>query len=119
MGGHWCYLLKCADGSLYVGTHRSEDVLVRVSQHNQAIGSDYTARRRPVELIWCQEFDRMVDAISAEKQIKGWSRRKKLALARGDWRELKAAAKRRAGAPRPFPAFAGMAFVHLFTLYKT
>ncbi|MBI1234662.1 MAG: GIY-YIG nuclease family protein [Alphaproteobacteria bacterium] len=101
MGGHWCYLLECADGSFYVGTHRGSDVTARVAQHNQGEGSDYTSGRLPVTMMWCQEFDLMIDAISAEKRIKGWSRRKKMALASENWSELKLASKRRAGAPRP------------------
>ena len=85
----WVYMLRCADGSYYVGSHRGVDVAARVSEHQG--GKDtkaYTYRRRPVELIWASEFQRILDAIAFERRIKGWSRAKKEALVRGDWDEI-------------------------------
>ncbi len=46
-------------------------------QHNAGDFGGYTASRRPVVLVWQQEFQRLADAIAAERQIKGWSRAKK------------------------------------------
>ena len=49
----------------------------------------YTSKRRPVELMYCQQFNDINQAIELEKQIKGWSRRKKEALIKEDWEKLK------------------------------
>ncbi len=81
------YMLRCADGSLYVGSTRF-DVQVRLHQHNAGTGSQYTACRRPVELIWCAEFDRVTDAFGLEKQLQNWSRAKRLALVEGRFGDL-------------------------------
>ena len=45
------YILLCADGSYYTGVTRKE-VETRVGEHNAGINADYTARRRPVKLVW-------------------------------------------------------------------
>src|SRR5919107_6380836 len=92
--GCWLYILRCADGSYYVGTSRSDDVDTRISQHQQGTFGGYTARRRPVTLVYAAHFDRIDDAVAAERQIKGWSRAKKEALIRGDFQTLPALSKR-------------------------
>ncbi|WP_430641387.1 GIY-YIG nuclease family protein [Afipia massiliensis] len=51
------------------------DLAIRVNQHNQRYFPGYTHSRRPVELAWSQYFDRITDAIAAERQIKGWGPR--------------------------------------------
>ena len=88
------YILRCNDGSYYVGSTR--DLENRVDKHNAGFYGGYTARRQPVELVHSQEFGRIEDAIAAERQIKGWSRAKKEALMHGDFIALKALSKRRA-----------------------
>ena len=88
------YILRCNDGSYYVGSTR--DLENRVDKHNAGFYGGYTARRRPVELVHSQEFGRIEDAIAAERQIKGWSRAKKEALMHGDFVALKALSKRHA-----------------------
>ncbi|MEL5992240.1 GIY-YIG nuclease family protein [Microbacterium phosphatis] len=77
MSGH-VYLLRCADGS-------TRDLDGRVWQHNQGLGSAYTRRRgrRPVVLIWSWEFESVAEAFHWEKQIQGWSRRKRELLVEG------------------------------------
>ena len=77
--GAWVYILRCSDGSFYTGTARA-GLDKRVSEHNSGHYDGYTASRRPVTLVFSQWFDRIVDAIAAERQIKGWSggRRKRL-----------------------------------------
>ena len=72
------YILKCADGSYYVGSTRSLDT--RMLQHSTGVGAKYTSTRLPVELVFAQEFDRIDEAYEREKQIQGWSRRKREAL---------------------------------------
>src|SRR5437660_3489779 len=78
------YMVRCHDRSYYVGSTRAS-LEQRISQHNAGTFDGYTARRRPVALVWSQDFERITDAIAAEQQLKGWSRAKKEALIRGDW----------------------------------
>jgi predicted GIY-YIG superfamily endonuclease len=82
------YILRCADGSYYVGSTR-KSLESRVAEHNTGHYGGYTKARRPVELVFQQPFERIDDAIAAERQIKGWSRAKKEALMQGDWSRLK------------------------------
>lgn len=51
------------------------------------------ATRLPVTLVWSDEFPSRYEALQAERQIKGWSRAKKLALIRGDWKLISALAR--------------------------
>ena len=96
--GAWVYILRCSDGSFYTGTARA-GLDKHVSEHNSGHYDGYTASRRPVTLVFSQWFDRIVDAIAAERQIKGWSRRKKEALISSDFEKLRALSQRRT--PRP------------------
>jgi putative endonuclease len=89
----WFYMLLCSDSSYYTGTTRS-DVETRVAQHQDGTFDGYTASRRPVSLVFAQEFQRIEDAIAAERQVKGWRREKKEALIRGDLALLPALARR-------------------------
>jgi putative endonuclease len=96
------YILKCADGSYYVGSHRGVDVEDRVHEHNAgAFPKAYTYSRRPVELMWSQSWTEADPAIEAEIQIKRWSRAKKEALIRGDIGELKRLSKSRTAPADP------------------
>ena len=81
------YILRCRDGRYYVGSTRDE-LEQRINDHNAGRYGGFTKGRRPVELMFSQEFDRVTDAISAECQVKGWSRAKKEALMRGDMAKL-------------------------------
>ena len=85
------YIVKCSDSSYYVGKYQGEYVERRIAEHNHAnYENAYTASRRPVELVWCEWFDRFSDAVAFERQIKGWSRRKKEALIAGEFEKLPA-----------------------------
>ena len=66
-----------------------------MAQHNSGAFGGYTATRRPVTLVYSQWFERITDAIAAERQIKGWSRAKKEALMRGDFEALRMLSKRK------------------------
>ena len=78
------YILKCADGSYYTGM--TENLEYRLAQHHRGAFEDgYTASRRPLKLVWSEQFATHDDAFRRERQIKGWSRAKKEALIRGDW----------------------------------
>lgn len=73
------YIVRCEDGSYYTGLTK-QAVEARVWEHNEGIYDGYTAKRRPVGLVFTETYDRIVDAIARERQIKGWSRAKKEAL---------------------------------------
>jgi predicted GIY-YIG superfamily endonuclease len=73
------YILRCFDGSYYVGTTRGR-LEARIAEHQAGIFDGYTARRRPVVLVFHQEFARIEEAIAAERQVKGWRREKKEGL---------------------------------------
>ena len=87
------YMLRCADGSYYVGSARGS-LERRVAEHNAGAYGGYTARRRPVSLVWSDWFARAEDAVAAERRLKGWSRAKKEALIAGDWARVRALARR-------------------------
>ncbi len=73
------YVLRCRDGSYYTGLTK-QPVEARLWEHNAGIYEGYTSKRLPVELVFTETYDRIIDAIERERQIKGWSRRKKEAL---------------------------------------
>ena len=81
------YLLRCADGSFYVG--HTDDLERRVAQHRSGEFEGYTRERLPVELAWAQETATREEALASELQIKGWSREEKKALIAGDWERVK------------------------------
>jgi putative endonuclease len=90
----YTYILRCADGSYYVGSTRGE-LSERLAQHNGGTGSRYTARRRPVELLWATEFSHVTEAFALEKQVQGWSRAKREALIEGRLVDLPALSRSR------------------------
>jgi putative endonuclease len=98
--GIYIYMLRCADGSYYVGNATGHDLSTRIDQHNAGSYPGYTFSRRPVVLVWSEYFDRITDGIAVERQIKGWSRAKKEALIGSDWSNLSKLSRRRAGKPR-------------------
>jgi len=85
--GAFLYILRCADGSFYIGTTRTT-LELRVAQHNAGTFGGYTATRLPVTLVFSQWFDRITDAIESERKLKKWSRAKKEAFVRGDLKAL-------------------------------
>jgi len=82
----YVYMLRCRDGSYYVGSARSLDS--RMAQHLSGNGGDYTSKRMPVVLVFAQEFDRIDDAYVMEKRVQGWSRAKREALIEGRYNDL-------------------------------
>jgi putative endonuclease len=102
------YMLRCRDGTYYVGSARGDWNALerRVNEHNAGTYEGYTKSRRPVELVYHEEFQRITDAIAAERRLKGWSRAKKEALIKGDWTLISVLARnyteyRRTNAKRP------------------
>lgn len=80
------YILKCSDGSYYTGSTRN--IEQRFKQHQIGIGSQYTKTRLPVELVYLEEYSRVDEAFYREKQVQGWSRKKKEALMNSNWKKL-------------------------------
>lgn len=81
------YVLRCADGSLYIG--ETGDLERRLARHQEGIASTYTARRRPVSLTYSECHHSREIALRRERQRKRWTRRKKEALVAGDVERLK------------------------------
>ena len=77
----WLYILECSDGSYYVGS--TIDLERRFLQHQFGEGAVYTRTRRPVKLVFSQEFQNIDEAFAREKQVQGWSRAKRKALIEG------------------------------------
>jgi putative endonuclease len=75
MKSSWFYILKCSDNSFYCGC--TSDIENRVNEHQLGRFQGYTSARLPVKLIYPQEFSDINDAISAERQIKKWSKKRK------------------------------------------
>ena len=88
----WMYILECSDGSYYVGS--TKNLERRLSEHQEGLGARYTTRRLPVKLVYCEEYDRVADAFYREKQVQGWTRRKREALINGTPELLPALAKK-------------------------
>ncbi|MCW2845807.1 MAG: hypothetical protein JWN22_3723 [Nocardioides sp.] len=89
----YTYMLRCSDGTLYVGSTR--DLEHRLYQHQTGAGATYTRERLPVSLVWCEEFENVGLAFAREKQVQNWSRVKREALIEGRYGDLTALAKKR------------------------
>ena len=89
----YLYILECSDGSFYTGS--TKDIELRLLQHQAGEGSSYTKHRLPVKLIYLEEFLRVDEAFYREKQVQGWSRKKKEALIEGHLSELPELSRRR------------------------
>ena len=98
MNSYFVYILRCVDGSYYTGV--TNDYQTRVWEHESGLHKTcYTYKRRPVELVYVSEFSEITQAIAFEKQVKGWSRKKKEALIKREYERLPELSVRR----MPFP----------------
>jgi len=89
---YYVYIVKCADGFYYTGV--TNNLERRLWEHNSGyITSCFTYKRRPVELMYYEHFYNINNAIEREKQLKGWSRKKKEALFESNWEALKELSK--------------------------
>jgi putative endonuclease len=82
----WLYILKCADDSYYTGS--TEDLQRRFLEHQNGLGANHTGKRLPVKLVYTEAYPTMQQAFWREKQIQGWSRKKKEALIDGRYNDL-------------------------------
>ncbi len=85
----FAFILRCSDGSYYVG--HTDELTRHLGEHETGATCGYTAARRPVELVWFEEFPTRAEVKAAEVQIQKWSHRKKEALVGGRMEELRAA----------------------------
>ena len=87
------YILRCADGTLYVG--HTSDLTARVKAHNDGTAAAYTAKRGPVRMVYSEEHPSIESAQQRERQVKRWTARKKEALIAGDRQALHVLSRRR------------------------
>jgi predicted GIY-YIG superfamily endonuclease len=88
----WVYILRCGDDSYYTG--HTDNLEKRLAEHQAGEVEGYTSTRLPVALVFSQEFSSREEALVCERQIKGWSRKKKEALIHGDWTEVSRLARK-------------------------
>ena len=81
----WTYMLRCADGRYYTG--HTDHLERRIGEHRTGV-CGFTSTRLPVNLVWSQDFPSRIEALEAERTVGGWSRAKKEALIRGDWKAV-------------------------------
>jgi putative endonuclease len=80
----YTYMVKCFDGSFYIGS--TWNLERRIWQHNHGKaegGASYTDARRPVVLVYFEEYELMIDAFGREKPLQNWGRKKRVALLEG------------------------------------
>jgi putative endonuclease len=74
----WMYILECSDESYYTGS--TNNLEKRIKEHQNGDGSNHTKMRLPIRLVYFEKFSRIEEAFFREKQVQGWSRKKKEAL---------------------------------------
>lgn len=89
----YLYILECANGKFYTGS--TVNIEYRLNQHQAGEGANFTRKHLPVKLVYCQEFANIEEAFLREKQVQGWSRKKKAALINGEFEKLPSLAKSR------------------------
>jgi len=82
----YMYILECADGSYYTGS--TNNLERRLQQHQNGEGANYTKKHLPAKLVYFEEFQRIDGAFYREKQVQGWSKKKKEALINGCFDKL-------------------------------
>ncbi|AXG70819.1 GIY-YIG nuclease superfamily protein [Kordia sp. SMS9] len=82
----YMYILECGDGSYYTGS--TKYLAKRFMQHARGEGANHTKKHLPVKLVFVEEYNRIDTAFYREKQVQGWSRKKKEALIDGKYAKL-------------------------------
>ena len=82
----YTYILKCSNGKYYTGS--TKDLERRIAQHQAGEGANFTRKNLPVKLVYYEKHQRIDQAFYREKQIQGWSRKKKEALINGEHDQL-------------------------------
>ena len=96
----WVYILQCNDGSYYTG--HTDNLESRLGQHSEGKSAAYTVTRLPVTWVFSEQFVSRAEALEMELRIKGWSRKKKEAMMRRDWKEVRRLAW---GTNNPLPEY--------------
>ena len=89
----YMYILKCKDNTFYVGS--TTNLSMRIEEHKQGVGSKYTRKRLPITLVYYEECLSIKDAFLREKQVQGWSHKKREALINGYSMKLKLLSKKK------------------------
>jgi len=79
----YVYIVECRDKSYYTGLTWQPDL--RWKQHLSKLGSKFTSRHIAEKIVYLEEYEDLEQARRREKQIKGWSRKKKEKLIKGEW----------------------------------
>ena len=86
MSKGYMYIVECSDGTYYTGS--TKDLERRINEHNgigiETKGAQYTSARRPVKLVYYEEYERIDEAFYREKQVQNWNHAKKTALIAGE-----------------------------------
>ena len=82
----YTYILLCSNNKYYTGS--TKDLERRIAQHQAGEGANFTRKNLPVELVYFEDFQRIDQAFYREKQIQGWSQKKKEALINGEHNKL-------------------------------
>jgi putative endonuclease len=82
----YVYILECSNGKYYTGS--TIDLDKRLAEHQDGLGANFTRKYLPVKLVYVESFERIDQAFNREKQIQGWSRKKKEALIASDLNSL-------------------------------
>ena len=91
---YYVYILQCSDNSYYTGV--TNNLNRRLNEHQEGLSkTSYTYNKRPIKLVFQQTFTDVNQAIAFEKQVKGWSRKKKEAIINNEWHELPRLSKNR------------------------
>jgi putative endonuclease len=77
------YIIECVDGFYYTGLTWKADT--RWIQHFSGLGSKFTTKHKPKKLVYLEEYNNLDEARRRERQIKGWTRKKKEKLIKGEW----------------------------------
>jgi predicted GIY-YIG superfamily endonuclease len=89
----YVYILKCRDGSYYIG--HTDNLEQRLQEHQSVLFKGYTAPRRPVQLVFAQEFESRDEAFMIERKLKRWTRLKKEAVISGEFGSLRLLSKKK------------------------
>ena len=82
----YMYILLCSNGTYYTGS--TKDLELRYQQHASGNGANHTKKYPPTKILYYEEYDRIDTVFYREKQIQGWSRKKKEALMKNKLNEL-------------------------------
>lgn len=89
----YMYMLLCNNGQYYTGS--TKDLELRIAEHGEGVGANFTSKHLPVKLVYYEEFRYIEEAFLREKQIQNWSKKKKEALIAGNKDALKILSKRK------------------------